>query len=143
MTPKAKRTLRLVKEAIENRPLGATIDDIYNSTKLSMTTIRNTLAQLPTEQRGDEYFLLDEQATKTAPKADLNENAQEKPVTNQATVKKIRNKPFTPNPTRGYEIKKDKVKIFLDRRTGSKVLTLSLSDLKELVNAIEKSEYVA
>ena len=36
-----------------------------------------------------------------------------------------------------------KAKIFLDRRATSKTLTLSLDDLKELVNAVEKSERVA
>ena len=57
--------------------------------------------------------------------------------------KKPRNKPFTPNPIMGYQVQKGKAKIFLDRRATSKTLTLSLDDLKELVNAVEKSERVA
>lgn len=57
--------------------------------------------------------------------------------------KKTRNKPFTPNPIMGYQVQKGKAKIFLDRRATSKTLTLSLDDLKELVNAVEKSERVA
>lgn len=49
-------------------------------------------------------------------------------------------KPFTPNPTRGYEVQRGKVKIFLDRRAASRVLTLSIEDLRELVRAVEKAQ---
>lgn len=49
-------------------------------------------------------------------------------------------KPFTPNPTRGYEVQRGKVKIYLDRRAASRVITLSIEDLRELVRAVEKAE---
>lgn len=71
------------------------------------------------------------------------EEAKDAPYEKLIMPKKPRNKPFTPNLTRGYEVQRDKVKIFLDRKASSKVLTLSLDDLKELVNAVEKSERVA
>lgn len=71
------------------------------------------------------------------------EEAKDAPYEKLTMPKKPRNKPFTPNLTRGYEVQRDKVKIFLDRKASSKVLTLSLDDLKELVNAVEKSERVA
>lgn len=71
------------------------------------------------------------------------EEAKDTPYEKLIMPKKPRNKPFTPNLTRGYEVQRDKVKIFLDRKASSKVLTLSLDDLKELVNAVEKSERVA
>lgn len=83
------------------------------------------------------------QAVEVVPVTDDSVEGDEMAVANQATVKQKRNKPFTPNLTRGYEVQRDKVKIFLDRKASSKVLTLSLEDLKELVNAVEKSERVA
>ena len=90
--------------------------------------------------------------TNTEPDAIINEGvkqigileeAKDAPYEKLIMPKKPRNKPFTPNLTRGYEVQRDKVKIFLDRKASSKVLTLSLDDLKELVNAVEKSERVA
>jgi len=71
------------------------------------------------------------------------EEAKNAPYEKLIMPKKPRNKPFTPNPIMGYQVQKGKAKIFLDRRATSKTLTLSLDDLKELVNAVEKSERVA
>lgn len=71
------------------------------------------------------------------------EEAKDAPYEKLIMPKKPRNKPFTPNPIMGYQVQKGKAKIFLDRRATSKTLTLSLDDLKELVNAVEKSERVA
>ncbi|VWX31312.1 hypothetical protein ENHY17A_50121 [Moraxellaceae bacterium 17A] len=71
------------------------------------------------------------------------EEAKDAPYEKLTMPKKLRNKPFTPNPIMGYQVQKGKAKIFLDRRATSKTLTLSLDDLKELVNAVEKSERVA
>ena len=71
------------------------------------------------------------------------EEAKDAPYEKLTMPKKPRNKPFTPNPIMGYQVQKGKAKIFLDRRATSKTLTLSLDDLKELVNAVEKSERVA
>ena len=71
------------------------------------------------------------------------EEAKDAPYEKLIMSKKPRNKPFTPNPIMGYQVQKGKAKIFLDRRATSKTLTLSLDDLKELVNAVEKSERVA
>lgn len=71
------------------------------------------------------------------------EEAKDVPYEKLIMPKKPRNKPFTPNPIMGYQVQKGKAKIFLDRRATSKTLTLSLDDLKELVNAVEKSERVA
>ena len=71
------------------------------------------------------------------------EEAKDAPHEKLIMPKKTRNKPFTPNPIMGYQVQKGKAKIFLDRRATSKTLTLSLEDLKELVNAVEKSERVA
>ena len=71
------------------------------------------------------------------------EEAKDAPYEKLIVPKKPRNKPFTPNPIMGYQVQKGKAKIFLDRRATSKTLTLSLDDLKELVNAVEKSERVA
>ena len=71
------------------------------------------------------------------------EEAEDAPYEKLIMPKKPRNKPFTPNPIMGYQVQKGKAKIFLDRRATSKTLTLSLDDLKELVNAVEKSERVA
>ena len=71
------------------------------------------------------------------------EEAKGAPYEKLTMPKKPRNKPFTPNPIMGYQVQKGKAKIFLDRRATSKTLTLSLDDLKELVNAVEKSERVA
>ena len=71
------------------------------------------------------------------------EEAKDAPYEKSIMPKKPRNKPFTPNPIMGYQVQKGKAKIFLDRRATSKTLTLSLDDLKELVNAVEKSERVA
>ncbi|AUZ05333.2 hypothetical protein ADP71_18080 [Vitreoscilla sp. C1] len=51
----------------------------------------------------------------------------------------LRSKPYTPNPTRGYEAKKGYVKIFLERRACSRTLTLTVDDLKELLRAVEKA----
>lgn len=63
------------------------------------------------------------------------------PEPEPATTKAIkRTKPFTPNPTRGYEVQKGKVKIYLDRRAASRVLTLTVDDLRELTRAVEKSK---
>lgn len=64
----------------------------------------------------------------------------EQPKTASAPSKTKRNKPFTPNPTKGYRVEKGKVKIFLDRRASSRTLTLSVEDLQELVNAVKKLE---
>lgn len=61
-------------------------------------------------------------------------------ITSEIVIKKKPNKPFTPNPTRGYEVKPGKVKIFLDRKASSHTLTLTVDDLKELVRAVEKSQ---
>lgn len=71
------------------------------------------------------------------------DEAKDAPYEKPIMPKKPRNKPFTPNPIMGYRVQKGKAKIFLDRRATSKTLTLSLDDLKELVNAVEKSERVA
>ena len=90
--------------------------------------------------------------TNTEPDAIINEGdkqisileeAKDAPYEKLIMPKKPRNKPFTPNPIMGYQVQKGKAKIFLDRRATSKTLTLSLDDLKELVNAVEKSERVA
>ncbi|UOO93351.1 hypothetical protein [Vitreoscilla stercoraria] len=67
-------------------------------------------------------------------------DVQPQPAKNAViTVKKVRNKPFTPNPTRGYEAKHGYVKIFLERRACSRTLTLTVDDLKELLRAAEKA----
>lgn len=67
------------------------------------------------------------------------EEAAQPPEKTPARPAKPRNKPFTPNPTRGYEVQKGRVKIYLDRKACSRVLTLSIDDLRELVRAAEKA----
>lgn len=86
---------------------------------------------------------IDEQNTEVGQAKSLLDEAKDAPYEKLIMPKKPRNKPFTPNPIMGYQVQKGKAKIFLDRRATSKTLTLSLDDLKELVNAVEKSERVA
>lgn len=86
---------------------------------------------------------IDEQNTEVGQAKSLLDEAKGAPYEKLIMPKKPRNKPFTPNPIMGYQVQKGKAKIFLDRRATSKTLTLSLDDLKELVNAVEKSERVA
>lgn len=86
---------------------------------------------------------IDEQNTEVGQAKYLLDEAKDALHEKLTMPKKPRNKPFTPNPIMGYQVQKGKTKIFLDRRATSKTLTLSLDDLKELVNAVEKSERVA
>ena len=233
LTPKQRKTFAKITEALQQFPFGATIQDLYNEARLSMTVIKNALEKMDSvEQRGDSWFLKttdgsrageaveptveqpvmqdsaenlqdntenmqedigntqdapvnmqDEELNTQAPHVSYHDNESSSPDNDEANLinpsaidtntnhdaiinegvkqisileeakdapyekltmpKKPRNKPFTPNLTRGYEVQRDKVKIFLDRKASSKVLTLSLDDLKELVNAVEKSERVA
>ena len=247
LTPKQRKTFAKITEALQEFPFGATIQNLYNEARLSMTVIKNALEKMDSvEQRGDSWFLkttdgsrageaveptveqlvmqdsaenlqdntentqedigntqdapvnmqdkgLNTQAphvsyhdnessypdngegalinpsaeidnpsagvvnpsdidTDTDPDAIINEGvkqisilkeAKDAPYEKLIMPKKPRNKPFTPNPIMGYQVQKGKAKIFLDRRATSKTLTLSLDDLKELVNAVEKSERVA
>ena len=240
LTPKQRKTFAKITEALQEFPFGATIQDLYNEARLSMTVIKNALEKMDSvEQRGDSWFLKTTDGSRAGEAVeptveqpvmqdsaenlqDTTENMQEDigntqeapvnmqdgelntqapqvsyPDNNGATLinpsaevvnpsakvvnpsaidtntnhdaiinegvkqisileeakdapyeklimpKKPRNKPFTPNPIMGYQVQKGKAKIFLDRRATSKTLTLSLDDLKELVNAVEKSERVA
>lgn len=74
-----------------------------------------------------------------AEKQTAEEETAEKAPAEKQTAKRRPVKPFTPNPTRGYEVQPGKVKIFLDRRATSRTLTLSIDDLRELVKAVEKA----
>lgn len=58
LTPKQRKTFAKITEALQEFPFGATIQDLYNEARLSMTTIKNALEKMDNvEQRGDSWFL--------------------------------------------------------------------------------------
>ncbi len=140
-SPKQKQTIRNIKQALMDNPKGLTLDEINQKTKLSISTIQVTLKILESEVIYNEVenaYALAERITK--PLTPANDEPIIDKTTGETTKKPmLKRKPFTPNPTKGYEVKGDKVRIFLDRRNNAKSLTLSADDLEELVNAIKKA----
>lgn len=58
LTPKQRKTFAKITEALQEFPFGATIQDLYNEARLSMTVIKNALEKMNNvEQRGDSWFL--------------------------------------------------------------------------------------
>ena len=58
LTPKQRKTFAKITEALQEFPFGATIQDLYNEARLSMTVITNALEKMDNvEQRGDSWFL--------------------------------------------------------------------------------------
>ena len=58
LTPKQRKTFAKITEALQEFPFGATIQDLYNEARLSMTVIKNALEKMDSvEQRGDSWFL--------------------------------------------------------------------------------------
>ncbi|MCK6157231.1 hypothetical protein KZX29_00215 [Moraxella osloensis] len=58
LTPKQRKTFAKITEALQEFPFGATIQDLYNEARLSMTVIKNALEKMDNvEQRGDSWFL--------------------------------------------------------------------------------------
>lgn len=113
-----------IEHALNASDLGLSIGQIQTATKLSNKTVKTALQHMNVEFDGVGYMLKAVENDVTSSQAELQ-------------VKK-RNRPFTPNPLMGYQVEKDKVKIFLDRRASSKTLTLTKEDLVELVNAVNK-----
>lgn len=137
-----------VREKLERNPLGLTIGQLQTLCKLSNKTVKDALAKLHVECDAAGVVVLpvpktDEYITEYAPSNHIAKKTfSESEPKPQESASKPKNKPFTPNPTRGYEVQKGKVKIFLDRKASSKVLTLGINDLRELLRAVEKSEAV-
>lgn len=123
-----------VRELLDKHPNGLTINEIMVKTNNKYRDIKDTLAKLPVEFDGEFYYLY------TSPEHRQQIKEQIMAASNHTLPPKQakRNKPFTPNPTTGYQVMAGKVKIFLDRRASSKTLTLSIEDLEELVNAVKK-----
>ena len=169
LTAKQKSSIRRVFETIkENTVVGISLGELAEKARLSSTATKTALSYIDgiTVENGlyfyqaetslqntsqvnetapvinDDNELEDTTVTIQAPVQSIIEEAQSVEVEKLTMPKKPRNKPFTPNPIMGYQVQKGKAKIFLDRRATSKTLTLSLDDLKELVNAVEKSERV-
>lgn len=58
LTPKQRKTFAKITEALQEFPFGATIQDLYNEARISMTVITNALEKMDNvEQRGDSWFL--------------------------------------------------------------------------------------
>lgn len=141
MTPQQKKAVRKVKEVLNTNPLGLSFGELMEQTRLSKVGLQNTLDCIDgVDVANGLYVLKANEADNSIPSVTSSQVEVEHFKDDDAIkpVKKPRNKPFTPNPTRGYEVQKGKVKIFLDRRASSKVLTLSIDDLEELVNAVKK-----
>ena len=130
----------ILRKLLEDNPNGLTLDEIRLKTGgVGHRQIKQHLAKLPVEFDGEFYYLVKSPEHRTELQAKIKEKAMTSSQAEIVKVKKVRSKPFTPNPTRGYEVQKGRVKIFLDRRASSRTLTLSIDDLKELVNAVEKA----
>lgn len=124
-----------IRELLEKHPQGLTIDEIRLKSKLPHKTVKEQLNKLPVEFDGEFYYLYTSPEHRQQIKEQIMNTSKTEPI----TAKQVkRNKPFTPNPTTGYQVMAGKVKIFLDRKASSKTLTLSIEDLEELVNAVRK-----
>lgn len=131
--------------ALRKSPVGLSLSQIQTICRLSAKTVKAALKELDlTPDAAGVYFdgavaAAAVEPTPAAPVPVIEPIVQPK---TEAAVKKSstpRAKPYTPNPTRGYEVQKGKVKIFLDRKAASRTLTLSIADLQELVAAVQKA----
>ena len=56
LTPKQRKTFVKITEVLGAHPFGATLQDIYNDSLLSITVIKNALEKMDgIEQRGDSF----------------------------------------------------------------------------------------
>lgn len=167
MTPKQIKTINKVKNILGTSALGIDFSELLSLSELSPVTLKKTLVEIGATQNPAGLWLLPSTDTVDAESepeqvADVDiqvpviNNAENIPsetgktsknhdvttvINNPKPIKAVkRHKPFTPNPTCGYQVEKDKVKIFLERKAGSRTLTLSIHDLRELVHAVEKCE---
>ena len=132
-----------LRELLEANPQGLTIDEIRVKTMWSHKKIKEALQKLPVEFDGEFYYLVQSAEHRAELKAQFSAKKESQHVasaqpTQTTKIVKPRNKPFTPNPTNGYQVVGNKVKIFLNRKACSKTLTLTVDDLQELVNAVRK-----
>ena len=82
LTPKQRKTFVKITEVLGAHPFGATLQDIYNDSLLSITVIKNALEKMDgIEQRGDSWFLKNESDTPAT--HEIAENMQDIPVNMQ------------------------------------------------------------
>ncbi len=126
-----------IREILEQYPLGLTIQQLRLKSGLDVRDVKLVLKKLAVVQDGDKYILYDSPQSKEKLMSQITDNSKSTNTPRAPT--KVRHRPFTPNPTMGYQVAGAKVKIFLSRRASSHTLTLSLDDLKDLVRAVKKS----
>lgn len=133
-TPKQKQTIRIVKQALIDNPKGLTLDEINQTTKLSISTIQTALKILESEIHFDEveqvYIFItpaNEPKNETAGKT-VADQIQEVP----------KRKMFAPIALTGFQIKGENVRIFLNKRNNAQSITLSVNDLKDLLKSVQK-----
>ncbi|WP_230656958.1 hypothetical protein [Psychrobacter sp. I-STPA10] len=134
LSKKTQEAIIKVEDILADEPLGLSLGELQTKAKMSSSAVKNTLEIMDNvAYKNGMYILLDNE----------NETPEEEEVSQviSSEKKKVkRNKPFTPNPIRGYEVQKGKAKIFLERRACSKTLTLTIEHLEELTNAVKKAE---
>lgn len=126
-----------VRQTLAQNPNGLTIEEIRIKTGLEHRIVKQELSRLPVHFNNQHYHLV------TSPEHRMKlEQGEIMPAqitnTDDKSQPKVRKKPFTPNLTKGYEIKDNSVRIFLDRRNNAKSITLTIDDLQELLNAVRK-----
>lgn len=137
-TPKQKQTIRIVKQSLMDNPKGLTLDEINQKTKLSISTIQTTLKILESEIHFDEveqvYIFITPANEPT--KAGETDNPVETAQDNCEIAEMP--KPCTTSKITGYHIKGENVRIFLDKRHNAESITLSMNDLKGLLNSVKR-----
>lgn len=142
-TPKQKQTIRIVKQALIDNPKGLTLDEINQTTKLSISTIQTTLKILESEIHFDEVeqvYLFATPANEPT-KADETDNPVETAQDNCEIAempKQHKDKPCTTSKITGYHIKGENIRIFLDKRHNAESITLSMNDLKGLLKSVKR-----
>ena len=128
-----------IREILEQYPLGLTVRQLHLKSGIAVKEIKQALKRLPVVVDGEHYILYDSPASKEQIMVQINSKQPVEP-TPSVSVAKRRHRPFRINPTLGYQVVGDKVKIFLERRACSRTLTLSKDDLRDLIQAVEKTD---
>ncbi|OOS04350.1 hypothetical protein SAMN02745664_1249 [Moraxella cuniculi DSM 21768] len=128
-----------IREILEQYPLGLTIQQLHLKSGIAVKEIKQSLKKLPVVVDGEHYILYDSPASKEQVMAQISTEKPADPAPT-APMAKRRHRPFRINPTLGYQVVGDKIKIFLERRACSRTLTLSKDDLRDLIQAVEKTD---
>lgn len=128
-----------------DNPKGLTLDEINQKTKLSISTIQTTLKILESKIHFDEFeqvyiFITpaNEPKNETAGETDNPVETAQDNCEIAEMPKQHKDKPCTTSKITGYHIKGENIRIFLGKRHNAESITLSMNDLKGLLNSVKR-----